>query len=124
MLAIPWRNPRVLHGQLQNKNGSLFDFPAPFSNVSLGLDSPYLKISRISCNGCENIQSVGCTSKNVTNPPNVTNPLNQSMHSSLFLYHLGSNSSEREEVGMTITAPILYTKMQNLKKASSKLTLF
>jgi hypothetical protein len=68
MYAITYRNDSItmknfnesnLYGQLQNENGTLYEFPAPF-NASLGIDSPYLKVNRISCNGCERIKNTKC----------------------------------------------------------------
>jgi hypothetical protein len=69
MYAMTYRNDSIvkqnfkqsnLYGLLQNVNGTTYEFPEPF-NSSFGLHSPYLKINRISCNGCARIQQAKCT---------------------------------------------------------------
>ena len=69
MYAMTYRNDSIvkqnfkqsnLYGLLQNINGTTYGFPEPF-NSSFGIHSPYLKINRISCNGCARIQQAKCT---------------------------------------------------------------
>lgn len=72
MYAWTYRNSSVvqqtfkqsnLYGFLKSEDGNQVDVPEPF-NVSLGVDSPYLKVNRISCNGCSRIKNATqCTKK-------------------------------------------------------------